>query len=264
LELDMTGVTLNVYVVGSGTISSLAVDPQGFIWVGNSSNGSIYQVDPLTGTVVNTIANLPATVGVSFDSFGRMWATARNATPLPSEVRRIDAFSGALEVATIIGLGTLGSVSTRFNYAFVVDPQGDADGDGEFNVIEIFNGTSPYDAQSRLNHTLLLTGPTSLGSTFTISVIAPPTTITNLALALSVLPSPGLSVPGVFGSLWLNPATIVLVGSSPFVLSVAGSISLPVAVPMDPGFAGVFVAAQGLTQDLSGLSFTNTVCILGY
>jgi hypothetical protein len=33
---------------------------------------------------------------------------------------------------------------------------------------------------------------------------------------------------------------------------------------MDPGFAGVFVAAQGLTQDLSGLSFTNTVCILGY
>lgn len=263
-EFDINGNALNAYNVGVTGLSSLAVSPSGDIYAGNFSNGQIHRVDPSSGAVLNTFFNAPATLGVAFDSFGRLWATARNPTPSLSEVRRLNPATGALEVPVVLGLGTQSSISTGFDFAFVVDPQGDADGDGEPNLIEILNGTSPYDAQSNSAHSLLAAGPTSIGSTFTLSIAAAPSTITGLAVAASSLPPPGLGFGGVGGVLWLDPGTIFYVGASPFLFILTGSAVLPVAIPNDPGVAGTVLHAQGLSTTVTGASFTNATCIRAY
>jgi streptogramin lyase len=263
-EFDMAGNALNAYAVGTTGLSSLALSPTGDIWIGNYSNGQILQVDPATGNVLNTLLNTPTTLGVAFDSFNRLWATTRQPTGTPSEVRRLDSVTGNADVPVMVGMGTQSDLSSRHHFALVVNGSGDEDGDSEANLIELLNGTSPYDAQSNNRNSILATGPTAIGSTFTLQIVAAPSSTTSIAIASSLLPAPGISLPGVTGNLWLDPTTIVFFGTSPFIITVPGFVPLPVPIALDPGLIGTVISAQGLVQTGASLELTNATCISIY
>ncbi|MAG58361.1 MAG: hypothetical protein CMJ83_18900 [Planctomycetes bacterium] len=260
-EFDIAGNALNNYNVGATGNNGMAVDAAGNIWIGNFSNGQVNQISP-AGVVLNTIMVSPNVLGLNFDAFGRLWVTSRVSFsgPTPSEVRRLDSATGALEVPAQVGLGAGSALSTGWHHALVVDSTGDADSDGDPNLIEVLNGTSPYDSQSNSFSSLLASGPTSIGSVFTLTGLTAPTNLTGIAVSTAPA-DPGLTFPGVGGALLLDPASLILAGTSPILLTLPGAFVLPVAAPNDPNVIGTNLYTQGLTYGAGPTNFTNSTSV---
>lgn len=263
-ELDATGTTLNVYPIPFASVAyPPTFDAAGNVWVSSFGNGTIVQVDATSGAVLQTLTLPPSNNAIATDNFGRIRATSRvtfSGVGPPCEVRRIDAVTGALEIPTLLAFagnsatGTQSSLSTAWQYALVVDQFGDLDGDGEANVTEILNGTSPTDAGSNSTFRIESFGTTSNGSTPTFEVQAAATTlwVTAFAAALTT-PTP---IPGFGGTLRLDPASILLTTAG------IGSTSLPIAIPANPALIGFEFFAQGLTFNGVGFDFQNVTGLL--
>ncbi len=260
LEYDAAGNPLGAYPIAA-SLGSLATDASGIIWAGSFGNGSVYRFDPTTSTILGSFSVPPAVLGLSFDSFGRLWATVRLASPAASEVRRVDKLTGALEVGSTVGIGTQTALSTRFEQALVVDQLGDADLDGDVNAVEAAFGTSPFDGQSSSATSLLLSGPTALGATCTLTLTTPPTSLSFLAASTSIVPG-GIPLPGVTGVLWLDPATILLdpATNGPLILTIPGSFSASFALPGAPVPAGTTFHFQVATTDGVTTRMSNQTC----
>jgi streptogramin lyase len=257
VELDDQGTLLNVYPLPTTSVGSVTFDRNGDIWVGSFGNGTLLRIDRATGAVLNTYVVGPNINGLSVDSFGRIFATARLSTTVGGpacEVRRINPATGAVEVSTKLlfgsasSVGTQSAVSTQFQYSLVVAPFGDMDGDGDVNVFEILGGTSPTDPTSNGIFRVNTTGTTNLGNTATIDVQTGSLWVLGFAEALLL---PGVPVPGLVGILKLDPTSIAgtLSGIGP------ASISLP--IPNDPGLVGYDLVMQGLIFTGTDLEFSN-------
>lgn len=261
LEYDNLGAGLGAYVVGA-SLSSLATDLSGVIWCGSfGTGGNIYRVDPNTGTVINSFAAPPAVLGLEFDSFGRLWATVRLTSPTPSEVRRLDPLTGALEVAGTVGLATQSALSTRHHFAMVVDPVGDADGDFDSNIAELVTGTSPYDPQSSSFASLTTTGSSAQGAAPVLSLNTQPANLSLLAAAAATL-SPGVPIAGATGLFLLDPGAMLLDPSTGgfLVLVIPGPFSLTLQLP-NPGPVGLVLSFQAATFSATETRLTNAPCL---
>ena len=267
-EFDAAGNWLNTYLVAvGGNLTGLTVGPTGNLWCGDFRNGNIYEIDSLTGMVVNTFMSPPNVLGLEFDSFGRMWSTSRVSFsgPVPSEVRRIDTATGALEVPALVGAGAGSNASSGWHHALVVNANGDPDLDGIPSILEIQNGTSPYDAQSNSNVHLLVGGNTMIGSAtadLTITM-SDPLAVANIVLANDVVaPGSGVTVPGISGEVRLDVGTLIM--PPLFFLSITGSAAIPIALPNDPLLIGQTIHTQAFVTSASGASFSNATCLMFY
>lgn len=255
-EFDATGTQLNTYSSTLTSIASFAQDAvTGDYFIGSFGSGGIARMTA-AGVVTGVIANGGPCLGLNFDSFGRLLSTTRFTAPVLSEVRRWDVTSNTLEVITAVGLGTQSPASTRRDFALIVDPLGDADGDVIPNANEILAGTSPWDPQSNALTSLNTVGPTASGSTFGISVLQSVGGATAIGASTGTT-SPGLTLPGIAGALFLDTGLFLLdpVTLSPILFTLYGPTVLPITIPA--GLGGTLVFLQGLTVDLGGVQFTN-------
>ena len=70
---------------------------EGTLWVGNYADGKIHQIDAETGAVIRTLASDRFVTGVSWVD-GALWhGTGAGPDGAPSELRRVDASTGAVE-----------------------------------------------------------------------------------------------------------------------------------------------------------------------
>ena len=259
-ELDANGNTLNVYTYtqlganGGGTV----FDKAGDIWVSSFSNGALLQIDPTNGTVRNAYSFPPSINGLTVDSLGRLVATARvtfSGVGPPCELRRINPANGQLEVPTFLQFGTFSSTgtqspaSTPFQYATVVAPLGDMDGDGEQNLAEILNNTSPIDAGSNSEFRVESFGITSIGSNADFGVQASASTLWVLVFATAR--GTPLTIPGLSGQLRLDPATLL------FNVSGFASSTLGIGIPATPSLRGFELLVQGVVASGANPGFRN-------
>jgi streptogramin lyase len=256
VEFDVNGVQLNSY---PSTLSSIASFAQDFL-SGDYFIGSFAALGPIArmtpaGVVSGLITNGAPCLGLNFDSFGRLLVTTRFTAPVLSEVRRYDIAGPTLEVISTVGTATQSAVSTRRDFALVVDPLADADGDGAANGPEILAGTSPWDPQSNASTSINTVGPTSSGSTFALNVVTGLASTTAIGAGPTI--TPGLSVAGLAGQFFLDQNTMLPdpVTNSPILVLLNGPAVLFVTVP--PASAGLHLYIQGLTVDGSGGQFTN-------
>lgn len=243
-EFDDNGVFLNMYTY-SGQLGSIAQDATGDLWLGDFSGAAnLFRVDPATGTALNTYNSLPTVNGVAVDGFNHIWASVRVSFsgPVPSEVRRIDANTGAMEIAAVVGLGTQSSMSTGMQYAMVVDAFGDLDGDGVANLIETQNGSSPFDGCSNGNTSISASGVTQIGNGVTFDVTAPTGSFSVVGFSfLSLSAANGIQVPGFGCTLRLDPT---LMGGF---TGLVGSGAINLNLPNNPAIVGFELYAQAAT-----------------
>ena len=259
-EIDAAnGATLNLYPTPFGSVAyPPTFDRAGRIWISSYGNGSIAQLDQASGAVLLNLTYGPSNNTITTDAFGRIRTAARvtfSGVGPPCEVRRIDPTTGGMEIPTLLQLGTFSAtgtqaqLSTPWQYCLVVNQTGDLDGDGEANVTEILNGTSPIDATSKGNFRIESFGSTQNGSTPTFEVQASATTLWIAGFAGALIPA--TPVPGFGGNLRLDVSTIVLTSAG------VGSQSLPIAIPADPALAGFEFFAQGVTFNGASFDFQN-------
>lgn len=276
LELDENGVQLNNYTIAAD-ISGTVFDRNGDLWVRHSSSASLWQVNPATGAVINTYTiqspTDPSYTGInamSVDTLGRLLAVQRlNFGPPqpqpapPCEVQRIDPATGTIEVSTVLAvggaeaIGTVDAPSTPLQWAMVVNPTGDADLDGDTNLAEIQNGTSPVDVLSNSRFSIDTTGNSGLGGTLFVNVRqSAGFDIWLAAWTTDLLPGP-TPVPGFVGFLLVDVGTLITLWSG------AGPSSIPLTMPVTPIYLGTSVYVQGTYLDgpsfnlrgMSGISF---------
>jgi streptogramin lyase len=263
-EFDASGTWLNTYPLGVSNIGSLAfsidaaVLSTSSIWVGSFGTGTLLQVNPGTGAILSSWVFGPSINGLAMDHYGRLLATARvtfSGVGPPCELRRIDPASGALQIPAKLefggfsAVGTQAAASTQWQYGLVVNPVGDLDGDGEANISEILNGTSPIDPNSTSWFRVESFGVTMNGGVPTFGVQAAPVLwVVGYAGALLPAPTP---VPGFGGLLAIDPSTL---GST---TAGVGSASLPFPIPANPALINVEVFAQGATFNGAGFDFEN-------
>ena len=264
-EIDgATGATLNLYPVPFTSVSyPPTFDRNGRIWVSSFSNANIVQIDQTNGTALTTIALPPSNTQITTDNLGRIRATSRvtfSGVGPPCEVRRLDPATGAVEIPTKLQVGafsatgTQAPVSTQWQYSLVVTPFGDLDGDGDANVSEILNGTSPTDPDSNNGFAVESFGSTQNGATPTFAVTAPATQLWVVAFSLGLVPA--TPVPGFGGALRIDPIQQV------FSAAGVGNSSLPIAIPGNPGLVGFEFFAQGVTFNGVGFDFRNLTGML--
>jgi streptogramin lyase len=259
-EIDgATGATLNVYVMPMASVAyPPTFDLAGRIWVSSFGNGTIVQIDQTNGSVLNTLTLPPNNIGISTDNFGRIRAVSRvtfSGVGPPCEVRRIDAFTGALEIPTKLtfggfdAAGTPGAMNTQFQYSLVVAPNGDLDNDGVPNALEVLNGGSPTDPTSSPGFRVESFGVTQNGSTPTIDVLTSAGQLWLVGFATALIaPTP---VPGFGGNLLLDPTTLLTTTAG------IGSVSAPIAIPADPSLIDLQLFVQGVTFNGVGFDFQN-------
>lgn len=263
VELDDQGTLLHNYTLPLSAESSLTFDVAGRIWVGSTAaSNNLLQIDQNSGAVLNTLTSTAGAIGLATDSFGRVLATARvtfSGVGPPCEVHRFDPATGAMEVPTLLqygsfnAAGTQSSVSTPFQYALVVAPFGDLDGDGEPNVSEVLAGTSPIDRWSSSICSVNTTGISSIGNSpvFGVQTGAGSFWLLTFSWGL-VAPGAGLTLPGFGGELLLDPG--LGLGAT---VSGIGASGLPLAIPNDPSYQGFELFTQGFVLAGSALQFTN-------
>jgi streptogramin lyase len=266
-ELDDNGTTLNMYLPPATALANIAVAPNGNLWLGNTG-GTLLEIDRNNGSVLSTFVQSPSSVlGLAFDLGGKLWATQRltfSGVGPPCEVRRIDPATGSIEVPGVLqyggysGIGTQSALSTPYNYALVVAPFADDDGDGEVNFAEVMQATNPRDALSNSKFHAQSTGITRIGNTPTIDVTTPPTTFWMMAFGFGlVAPGSGYTDPTITGEFRLNPALIL-----PVNLSGIGNTSIPFPIPNSPVFTGMEFFMQGFHIGTGGIGFTNITGLL--
>ncbi len=266
-ELDENGNTLNMYVPPGTGLSQLVVAPNGNLWTGNTG-GTLLEIDATTGGVLSTYVQTPSSVlGLAFDLSGKLWATQRltfSGVGPPCEVRRIDPATGTIEVPGVLsfgsfdGIGTQSSLSTPYEYALVVAPFADDDGDGEVNYAEVLQASNARDPLSNSSFHAQTTGVTQVGNTPTIDVTTPATTFWLMAFGFGLVPSgSGYTNPAITGEFTLDPTLIL-----PVNLSGVGNTSIPFVIPNDPAFAGLEFFMQGVHISATGTAFTNVTGLL--
>lgn len=255
LELDSNGTELHNYTMPVASIGGVGpvFDRNGDIWVG-SYGGDLFQVDPGNGAVLNTYTIMSPSTGVqtlsalSVDTLGRILCTQRitfSGVGPPCEIQRMDPATGAIEVVTLLqfggasAAGSQAAVSTPFQWALVVNPLGDADGDGDSNHDEIaVLGTSPIDATSSSEFSVDTTGSTQTGSTPIINV----QTASAWAIGFSGgLRCPGLLEPGFLGTYLLDPAT-----AFPVTIGGIGATNTPLPIANNVALMGIELHMQGV------------------
>jgi streptogramin lyase len=256
-ELDSAGATLAVYLLPAASAGSLTFDRNGDIWVGHfNASGTLHHVDETSGAILATYTLPPSINGLATDTHGRILATVRvtfSGVGPPCELRRVDPATGTIEIPTQLQLGgfaasgTQAAVSTSWQYGLVVAPVGDMDGDGESNVSEILNGTSPTDATASSTFRLESFGSTLNGSTPAFEVQSTLLWVVGFSLGL-VPPTP---LPGFGGSLRLDLTTLVTTAAG------LGNGSIPIAIPANPALAGFEFFAQGVVWTGSTFDFRN-------
>lgn len=239
-EFDANGTFLNLYTY-TGSIGSITQDISGNLWLGDFSGAAnLFRIDPATGVALNTYNSLPSVLGVAVDSFNRVWATIRQSTPC--EVRRIDPATGAMEIAAVVGLGTQSALSTRLQYAMVVDPFGDTDGDGAANIVEITGGSSPFDGCSTGISSLAAEGITQIGNTATFRLTAATNSFSVVGFSFRALSAAnGIPFGGFSCSLRLDPT---LMGGF---TGLVGSGAIRLSIPNNPAIIGFELYAQAGT-----------------
>lgn len=259
VEFDSAGTLLNTYVLGLGStfaFGSICEDLQGRLYVGNFSNGNVHQVDRATGTILQTFAAGGPVLGLATDGFNGVWATVRtaNAATPPSFVKRLNTLSGAIEVQATIGGGSSWAMSTRWQYAMVVAPFGDVDGDGALNFAEPLNGDSPFDAYSLGGQTFKTRGVTQIANTCTLEFVGNTGFFFTFAGGI-VPPASGVVIPGIGNKVLLDTTT--LYPGSSFVF---GPVSIPLTIPNNPAYTGSVVHMQAMAAGAI-LAFTNVTGI---
>jgi streptogramin lyase len=251
-QFDENGNFVNLVTTGS-QLGAIAQDANGKIWVGSFSNGNLFEIDPVSATIVNTFNISPGGVfGLAVDGFGNLWETSRlNLGPPPSEVRRVDKSTGAIQVPAIVGTGTGSALSTLFQYAMVVDPFGDLDGDGIANVAEILAGDNPFETCSLNGMSATIRGSSRIGTSASLDFIGATGFFYGFANGI-VPPGSGVPLPGIGCAVQLD-LTMLLPGTG-FLL---GPSSVPLAIPNNAIFQGTVVFMQALALG-SPSSFTNT------
>ncbi len=219
------------------------------IWVGDWGNGNLHRVDTTT-LAVTTPNTFPfGVVGVTFDGHGDLLVSLRAGTGF----LRVDPATGVTRSSAVINATT--HASTRWQYAAVVDPLGDLDGDAQANVAEIMGGASPFDGCSRVDASLSTGGTMAIGGTMTLDAMAAPGTLTLVAFATGMAASP-LVLPGIGCQADVDPATILAA------VALIGPASLNLNIPNDPGFVGFRMLAQALNDGAP--RFTNVTPIKFY
>lgn len=259
-EIDgATGATLNLYPVPFTSVAyPPAFDRNGRIWVSSFGNANIVQLDQTNGTALTTLALPPSNTQITTDNFGRIRATSRvtfSGVGPPCEVRRLDPATGALEIPTKLqfgafsATGTQAPLSTQWQYSLVVNPIGDLDGDGDANISEILNGTSPTDPDSNSGFALESFGSTQNGASPAFQITAQPTQLWVVAFSLGL--APATPIPGFGGALRIDPIQQV------FSASGIGNGSVPIAIPSSAALVGFEFFGQGLTFNGAGFDFRN-------
>lgn len=252
VEFDASGTVLNTIVLGlssrlqwlSGDCDSTGVIR--YMWVGDWGNGDLHKVDVSTGAFT-TYPQGVGVGGVTFDGFGNLWITLRGV----GIIRRIDQATGNTEIETTPGASN--QISTRWQYASVVDPLGDIDGDGNLNLFEVTGGSSPFAACSLPNSSLSVDGSPHIGATATVAMQADATAVSLVAFSGGII-SPSLPLPGFGCAIQIDPANIL--GS--FLVIGAGGVTLP--IPNVPSLVGLRLQSQA--ANLTALTFTNVAPIL--
>lgn len=266
-EVDNSGATLNMYPLTPTGLSNIAVAPNGNIWTGNTG-GTLLEIDATNGSVLSTYLQSPSSVlGLAFDLQGKLWATQRltfSGVGPPCEVRRINPTTGNIEVPGVLsyqgnsGIGTQSALSTPYNYALVVAPFADDDGDGEVNYAEVLQASNARDPLSNSTFHAQSTGVTQVGNTPTVDVTTSASTFWLMAFGFGLVPSGGgYTDPAINGTFYLNPTQIL-----PVNLSGVGSNSIPFPIPNDPAFAGLEFFMQGVHIGAGGTGFTNVTGLL--
>jgi hypothetical protein len=270
LELDENGVELNNYTIAPD-INETIFDLNGDLWVRHSGTASLWQVNPNTGAILNTYAiqsptdpSYTGVNGISLDTLGRILAVQRlNFGPPqpqpapPCEVQRINPATGAMEVSTVLavggaeGWGTLDGPSTPVQWAMVVDPTGDADLDGDTNLAEIQNGTSPVDASSSSRFSIDTTGNSGIGGTLSINVRQTSGVYVWATAFTSGLLAAPVQIPGFVGDLVIDPSTAIVLTTG------VGSTNTPLTIPTNPALAGFTMYMQSTFVDGSLFYFSN-------
>jgi streptogramin lyase len=261
-ELDATGATLNVYPLPAQSAGSLTFDRNGDIWVGHfNATGTLHHIDETNGAILANYSLPPSINGLATDSLGRILATVRvtfSGVGPACELRRVDPATGTVEVpgrlqlGTFAASGTQAAVSTPWQYSLVVAPTGDMDGDGDANVTEILNGTSPIDPTSNGSFRVESFGATVNGATPEFRVQSPLLWVVGFATALGT-PTP---VPGFVGTLRLDPLALITTVAG------LGNTTLPLAIPANPALVGFELFAQGVAWTGTALEFRNVTGIL--
>jgi hypothetical protein len=245
VELDAAGRVVSngaIDLGATGNHQALARDANGIVWVGDFRNGDLLSYDPATGIVSNVINLGYPVLGLANGPFGGIWASLRPMSGR-SLLRRIDPTTGMTEIELEIGFGVLQEVDTRFQFAHVIDPVGDEDGDGTISVLEINDGTSPIDPCSTPMASLATSGSSRLGATLGIEVSAPAGAPSAIAFSVGAgLLTPGISLPGANCTFRLDLTTLL-----PFTATTVGTASLPVPIPAAPSATGLVLRFQALT-----------------
>lgn len=264
VHLNTAGTVVNVATLdpSSTTVGSLTIDANNNVWAGNYRNGSIYKYDPVAKTAITALTTAPNCLGLAIDSRGRLLATVRVdfTGPPPSEVRRININTNTVEQISVVGNGAGSAASSGFHRALVLDPFGDADGDGNANFSEVTGYTAPFDSQSNGANNLVAVGSHALGSMLDIEVRGTAGSKAVLAIALQKA-SPRLCVPGWKGCIDLDLTTLV---PALFSYTVPGKLS--VTIPNNAVLKGTPVYLQAGYDHGAGspLTISNLECILPY
>lgn len=245
-EFDDQGNFLNLYPIAN-SLSGLATDVNGHLWV-NDRGGNVWQVDN-SGNILNNYSfAVTDSLGIAVDGRSRVWLTDRvtfGTSGPPCRVWRIDPATGTFDVPALVGFGTQSALSTRIDYALVVDPLGDLDGDGAQNAVELeFQGTSPFDAGSNVCD-LMASGISQLSATTnTVTLDFSGPSPANSGVLFSFGTSAPLAIPGIDGTFQLGP----VIAATPLA---AGTYSIAIPVGGDPALDGIELFSQALV--LSGL-----------
>ncbi|MBK9387876.1 MAG: hypothetical protein IPN34_23920 [Planctomycetes bacterium] len=100
--------------------------------------------------------------------------------------------------------------------------------------------------------------PTSIGSVLSLDLYAVPGDAFQIFLGLRADPI----ALGAFGTLWIEPSALFVVGSG--TLDAFGSTSRGILVPNDPWFQGIVMRAQALRYGAAGTSLTDPATVLIY
>ncbi len=261
IHLDNTGKVLGTFTIdpNSTTISAMTIDANNNVWIGSfRSPGNIYKFDTTQKKVVTTIANSPNVLGLVIDSHGRLLATTRVSFsgPQPSEVRRYNVNTNILEQVTVVGLGAGAAASSGFHRALVLDPFGDADGDGNANFTEVTKFTAPFDSQSHSRTDLRIVGSNKAGSTVEIHVHGQTGSSVVVGFSAKRLTVP-LTNPAWVGALRINTLLpVFLFGKAPLVVK---GIKIPTKAAK-----GTTVHLQALYQHSpsQAVEWSNDTCVI--